>query len=230
MLHLLARSFLWLTGPGSGVLPLALSEVLGGEGVVWCYALPSQSFPHLGRSDWTRLGIGLTSPCAVLAFCSPAPLSDVAMRLRLDILSLPSWERIPGSISVIAKIKEQPSEYVQNFLVRIRQVLLKKHTFCFCVTHHGKCVGSKWRLHFGVVKVDHRTIVFYKVHLLNREFVNNTYKWTSTVCENKIMLQVLTSSMPGIVFTPSFLRPACSFLSSFVAVRWITFFFRRAEP
>ena len=33
MLHLLARSFLWLTGLGSGVLPPALSEALGGEGL-----------------------------------------------------------------------------------------------------------------------------------------------------------------------------------------------------
>ena len=30
MLHLLARSFLWLTGLGSGVLPPAPSEVLDG--------------------------------------------------------------------------------------------------------------------------------------------------------------------------------------------------------
>ena len=30
MLHLLVQSFLWPTGPRSGVLPLALSEVLDG--------------------------------------------------------------------------------------------------------------------------------------------------------------------------------------------------------
>ena len=39
-----------------------------------------------------------------------------------------------------------------------------------------------------------------------------------------------TSSIPGIGFTVSFFSVFCSFLSSVVAVRWITFFLRRTVP
>lgn len=36
--------------------------------------------------------------------------------------------------------------------------------------------------------------------------------------------------MPGIELTESFFNELCSFLSSVVAVLWMTFFFRLAEP
>ena len=43
-------------------------------------------------------------------------------------------------------------------------------------------------------------------------------------------LIMLTSSMPGMLFTDNFLSDDWSFLSSVVAVLWTTFFFRRAVP
>lgn len=40
----------------------------------------------------------------------------------------------------------------------------------------------------------------------------------------------LTSSMPGILFTASFFKVDCSFLSSVAAVWWTIFFLRRGVP
>lgn len=43
-------------------------------------------------------------------------------------------------------------------------------------------------------------------------------------------LNMLTSSIPGMLLTVSFFKELWSFLSSVVAVRWTTFFFLRAVP
>ena len=45
-----------------------------------------------------------------------------------------------------------------------------------------------------------------------------------------LSLKRLTSSMAGMLFTPSLFSVFCSLLSSVVVVLWMAFFFRRTEP
>ena len=66
-----------------------------------------------------------SSTCAVLTFCSPAAGAAVASRFRLVRLSVPSWERMPGSISVIsARSPHQISQYTQ----KTRQIIEGKYS------------------------------------------------------------------------------------------------------
>lgn len=53
---------------------------------------------------------------------------------------------------------------------------------------------------------------------------------TQRVTVALVSLWWLTSSIPAMLFTASFFREPCSFLSSAVAVLWTTFFFLRAVP
>lgn len=68
--------------------------------------------------------------------------------------------------------------------------------------------------------------VMAKTLLASDAWVLGLLKWMT---EPSFLIK-LTSSMPGILFTASFFKVDCSFLSSVAAVWWTIFFLRRGVP
>jgi len=42
---------------------------------------------------------------------------------------------------------------------------ITERTFHFRMARHGKRVGGKRSLHFGIIEMDHFSIIFYHIHL-----------------------------------------------------------------
>lgn len=102
------------------------------------------------------------------------------------------------------------------------------------VAGDGEGIGSEGGLHFGVVEVDDCPLVCEHVDLQCTEededygpmrIQREGFSWTGGTSA-----AAPTSSIPEMLFTPSFFRVNWSFLSSAVAVLCTTFFFLRALP
>lgn len=113
----------------------------------------------------------------------------------------------------------------------------KTHRFRFSMSRDSESVRSERRLSAWMIEMNHSSEEKIEIITINTH-EGQSARWLFTrpgqLCAafrtHPSFLYMLTSSMPGILFMPSFFSDSCNFLSSVPVLWWMTFFLRRGMP